>query len=259
MRLQGVKVNTKSLWRSRVRHARSRPREWDSRRKNAKCSTTARILCGLDSLWSGRQDDGNQRTKRVGLRVLKYILTTFLTILLSCGAAAKCGNSAIEINGTISGYEPGSAIIVQVVPDPNWVSQPPPIIDEQGRFRITVYFDRTKAEGRFRHNCSRKPERVSIEVRNSGSVSGQVALEIKRDFVKANKTDYRVRLPIGLHSRAGGSGQSSVKHLPIVALRAISRCAANKAALSANRAAIQNPHFLSRLRSWLARSLPFAC
>jgi hypothetical protein len=138
--------------------------------------------------------------------VLKYIFTTFLTILIPCGAAAKCGNSAIEINGTISGYEPGSAIIVHVVPDPNWDSQPSPIIDEQGLFRITVYFDRTKGEGRFRDNCSRTPERVSIEVRKSGTLGEQVTLEIKRDFVKTNKTDYRVRFPIALHSRTGRSG-----------------------------------------------------
>jgi hypothetical protein len=98
---------------------------------------------------------GSPASKAIEAKMKKCIF-----LLLVCFASsamwAKCGNSAIVIDGSISGSVTGSTISVQVVPDPNWDSQPSAIVDANGQFHMNVYFDRTQPGNRER--CSRKPK-----------------------------------------------------------------------------------------------------
>jgi hypothetical protein len=132
--------------------------------------------------------------------MLKHIFVVWFVLSCCCVASAKCGNSAILIKGEISGYVGGTTVSVQVAPDPNWEPQPAPTIDAEERFQVTVYFDRTKSEGRVRDNCSRKPESVTVQLRKNGRVLDKTTLGVKKDFVRKNGADYEIRYPITLHA-----------------------------------------------------------
>lgn len=130
--------------------------------------------------------------------MLKHASIVLLACLMPWSLLAKCGNSVITIKGLISGPVAGSTVSAEVVPDPNWNSQPTTVIDTDGQFHMTVYFDRT--EPRRRERCSRKPETVILQLHRNGKLVDQVTLQIKRDFVSKDNTDFSVRAPITLHS-----------------------------------------------------------
>lgn len=88
---------------------------------------------------------------------------------------------------------------MQVVPDPNWDSQPAAIIDANGQFHMTVYFDRTQPGNRER--CSRKPKTVTVQLNKNGRLVEEVSLQVKRDFTSKDNTDYHLRSPITLRAR----------------------------------------------------------
>jgi len=122
-----------------------------------------------------------------------------LTLCLTPWATwAKCGNSAILIDGLISGSPRGCTVSVQVEPDPNWNRQPEAVIDENGHFHATVYFDRTQP-GR-RERCSRKPRLIKVQLYRGSQLVGEIDLEAKRDLVSTGDVDYRVRSPITLNA-----------------------------------------------------------
>lgn len=130
--------------------------------------------------------------------MLKHISNLLLACLVPWAVWAKCGNSAIVIEGLISGPAAGSTVSVQVVPDPNWNSEPAAVVDADGQFHVTVYFDRTQP-GR-RERCTRKPRTVTVQLHRNGQLVDEVTLQIERDFVSKDNTDYGVRSPITLHS-----------------------------------------------------------
>jgi len=123
-----------------------------------------------------------------------------LISLVACCLEAKCGNSMIVVEGIVAGSASDVTASLQVNPDPNWSPQPAVLIDADGKFRATVYFDRTKAEGHSRDNCSRKPDSVMIQLRKDNRVVDQVNLKVDRDFVRKSRLDYKTRSPITLHS-----------------------------------------------------------
>jgi hypothetical protein len=132
--------------------------------------------------------------------MLKRVFALLTACLIPSAILAKCGNSAIVIKGLITGSIDGSTVSVQVVPDPNWEPQPAIVIESNGQFEVSVYFDRTEA-GHVRESCSRKPRTVTVQLRRNGRLIDQVALEITRDFVSEHNTDYKLRSPVTLHSK----------------------------------------------------------
>jgi hypothetical protein len=140
--------------------------------------------------------------------------------LVPGNALAKCANSVIWIQGVVSGPAAGSTISVQVIPDLNWSLDPngsPPsataaLVDADGQFQVTVYFDQT-AHGTWRawlaqlyifteqESCSREPETVTVQLHKNGQLVDQVALQFKRDFVSKDFAEFSVRSPVTLHSR----------------------------------------------------------
>jgi hypothetical protein len=130
---------------------------------------------------------------------MKKCIFLLLVCFASSAIWAKCGNSAIVIDGSIPGSVTGSTISVQVVPDPNWDSQPAAIIDANGQFHMTVYFDRTQPGNRER--CSRKPKTVTVQLNKNGRLVEEVSLQVKRDFTSKDNTDYHLRSPITLRAR----------------------------------------------------------
>jgi hypothetical protein len=132
-------------------------------------------------------------------RMLKYTSAALLACLASWVVSAKCGNSVIVVTGQIIGPTDGSVVSVEVVPDPNWNSQPPAVIDPKGQFRVTVYFDRTKP-GQV-EKCSRKPRTVTLQLHRNGQLVDELTLRLKRDFLSKDNTDYSVRSSVVLRSR----------------------------------------------------------
>lgn len=131
--------------------------------------------------------------------MFKHVCVALLVSLGSCVVSAKCGNSAIVIDGLITGPIAGSTVSVQVVPDPNWEAQPAVVLDANGQLHVTVYFDRTEP-AHDRERCSRKPRTVTVRLHRNGQLIDQVILQVKSDFISKDNTDYQVRSPITLHS-----------------------------------------------------------
>ena len=122
------------------------------------------------------------------------------TALFPLGVFAKCGNSAIAVEGLITGYDTNSTVSVEVIPDANSEPKPQVTLGIDGHFHATIYFDRTEA-GSGRENCSRKPQTVKLQLTRNGIVVDEVVLLIKRDFVNKSNTNYRIRKPITLSSK----------------------------------------------------------
>ena len=131
--------------------------------------------------------------------------------LLPGNSFAKCGASAIRIEGVISGPAARSTVSAQVVPAPDWNSEPA-TIDADGHFHATIYFDRLET-GTWRawltelipfrdpESCSREPRTVAVQLYTNGQLVDQLAPQIERDFVRNDDADFSVRSPITLHSR----------------------------------------------------------
>ena len=133
--------------------------------------------------------------------MLKRILTLLVLCLSPGNVWAKCARSAIEIDGLISGPSAGSSVFVQVLPDPNWDSEPAVVVDSNGRFHVTVYFDTYSGTGWLvADKCLRNPAIVTVRLYRNRRSLDQVALEIKQDFVRQDKIDFRLRSPVILHS-----------------------------------------------------------
>lgn len=138
---------------------------------------------------------------RLGAQMRTRTLTLLLLCLLPGNAWAKCARSAIVIDGLISGPTAGSSVFVEVVPTPNWNSERAVVIDSNGRFHVTVYFDTYSGEGWLVYDkCLRSPASVTIRLYRNKRLLDQVALEIKQDFVRQDKIDFRLRSPVILHS-----------------------------------------------------------
>ena len=127
--------------------------------------------------------------------------------LVPMNVFAKCGASAIRIEGVISGPAAGSTVSVQVVPDSNyWIPEPATVVDANGRFHGTVYFDRYEP-GTWLTNlyswerCSRKPETITVQLHRNGQLVDQVPLQFSEDFVNKDDSRFSLRSPITLHSR----------------------------------------------------------
>ena len=131
--------------------------------------------------------------------MVRQLCLVSLAFLFTVSSYAKCGNSAIIIEGVIVGSAVDATVAIQVAPDPNWEPQPPISIDAKGRFRATVYFDRTKSGARS-DTCSRKPDIVTIQLKEAGQVLDQVKINAARDFVRKNRIDYETRSPLTLHA-----------------------------------------------------------
>ncbi|HEY6937749.1 MAG TPA: hypothetical protein VI424_11385, partial [Terriglobales bacterium] len=84
----------------------------------------------------------------------KQLLLISFVLLAVSGLQAKCGNSILYIDGSLTGSAANSIVTAHVTPDPNWEPQPAVSVDKSGTFRAIIYFDRTKPEGRIRDNCS---------------------------------------------------------------------------------------------------------
>ena len=95
---------------------------------------------------------------------MKKCIFLLLVCFASSAIWAKCGNSAIVIDGSIPGSVTGSTISVQVVPDPNWDSQPAAIIDANGQFHMTVFS---------RSYATWEPGKMFQETQNSHSPAKQ--------------------------------------------------------------------------------------
>jgi hypothetical protein len=131
----------------------------------------------------------------------KRFLTLLVLCLLPGNTWAKCARSAIAIDGLISGPIAGSSVFVEVVPAPNWGSEHGVVIDSNGRFHATVYFDTYSGQGWLvSDKCLRNPATVTLRLYRNRRLLDQVALEIKQDFVSQNIIDFRLRSPVILHS-----------------------------------------------------------
>jgi hypothetical protein len=148
-------------------------------------------------LWNGAP--ASKATKKE-IEMPRCFLVIPLVLLVACSLEAKCGNSMIVVEGVITGSITDATVLVQVTPDANWEPQPVVSIAPSGKFRATVYFDRTRAEGRKRDDCTREPEGVTIQIRKGNRVVDQTNLKIDHDFVKKNRLDYEARLPVALRS-----------------------------------------------------------
>ena len=134
--------------------------------------------------------------------MLKRILTLLALCLLPGNVWAKCARSAIAIDGLISGPAAGSSVFVQVLPDPNWEPEPAVVVDSNGRFHATVYFNMYSGAGWLvSDKCLRNPATVTLRLYRNSRLLDQVALEIKQDFVSQNIIDFRLRSPVILHSQ----------------------------------------------------------
>jgi hypothetical protein len=135
--------------------------------------------------------------------MFKRILTLLLLCLLPGNTWAKCALSTIVIDGSISGPSDGSTVSVQVLPDPNWNSEPAPVVDTDGKFHVTRYFDPYDGPGWVvADRCSREPKTITIQLHRNGQLLDQVVLEISRDFVTERNIDFRLRSPITLRSNS---------------------------------------------------------
>ena len=133
--------------------------------------------------------------------MLKRILTLVVLCLLPGNVWAKCARSTVVIDGLISGPAAGSSVFVQVLPDPNSGSEPAVVLDSNGRFHTTVYFDTYSGPGWLvADKCLRNPATVTVRLYRNSRLLDRVALEIRQDFVSENSLDFRLRSPITLHS-----------------------------------------------------------
>jgi hypothetical protein len=134
--------------------------------------------------------------------MFKRILTLLLLCLLSGNLWAKCARGTILIDGLISDPAAGSTVSVQVLPDPNWNAEPAAVVDTDGKFHVTRYFDPYDGPGLVvADKCSREPKTITIQLHRNGQLLDQVVLEISRDFVTEHNIDFRLRSPITLRSK----------------------------------------------------------
>ncbi|MGC2492351.1 hypothetical protein [Candidatus Binatus sp.] len=90
---------------------------------------------------------------------------------------------------------------MQVLPDPNWNSEPAAVVDTDGKFDVTRYFDPYDGPGLVvPDRCTRKPKTITVQLHRNGQLLDQKVLEINRDFVSERNVDFRLRSPIILHS-----------------------------------------------------------
>lgn len=134
--------------------------------------------------------------------MLKQILIVLVVCLITGDIWAKCANSAILIEGAILGPGTGSTVSVQVLPDPNSNAEPAAVVDPNGKFHVTRYFDTYEGPGWLvAERCTREPKTITVRLNRNGQLLDQVVLEINRDFVSERNIDFRLRSPIILHSR----------------------------------------------------------
>ena len=134
--------------------------------------------------------------------MLKRILTLVVLCSLPGNVWAKCANSAIWIEGAILGSAAGSTISMQVLPDPNSNAEPATVVDPNGKFHATLYFDSYDGpRWLVAERCTREPKTITVRLNRNGQLLDQVVLEINRDFLSERNIDFRLRSPIILHSR----------------------------------------------------------
>jgi len=123
-----------------------------------------------------------------------------MCFLVACGSArAKCPLVYVDLEGEVKGVvSEDDQIVVEVYPDPNSPSAEA-IVNKDGRFKATIAFDTTRSGGRFHHNCSRRPERVTVILVNKVEELDRVRLAIENDFVKNEEGDYILSSSLELH------------------------------------------------------------
>src|SRR5579862_661684 len=133
--------------------------------------------------------------------MFKRILIVLVVCLVPGDIWAKCADSAILIDGAILGPAAGSMVSVQILPDPNRHSVSAAVVDTNGKFHVTRYFDRYDGSGwLIADRCDREPKTITVQLYRNGRLLDQVVLEINRDFVSERSIDFRLRSPIILHS-----------------------------------------------------------
>jgi hypothetical protein len=138
-------------------------------------------------------EKSRRRNKPHKILVLVLIVTALTTVGFS-----KCANRFIYIEGHITGRSSSNLeILVQTAPDAN--SQSPAIAIQGKDFAGKIYFDSTKAEGRFRHDCSRTPKLVRLLLLENGKQVDLIELSIEKDFVRDTTGDFRISSPAKLH------------------------------------------------------------
>ena len=124
-----------------------------------------------------------------------------VVVMGSAVGFCKCANRFIWVEGHIAGR--GSSdleIIAQTVPNANWEAQPK-ITVRDGKFSGRVYFDSTKSEGRFTHNCSRVPIVVRLLLIKNGQQVDSIQLNIDKDFTRDKTGDYKILSPVEFRLR----------------------------------------------------------
>lgn len=132
-----------------------------------------------------------------------------LLLLVGCvSVEGKCALIYINIEGNIADdhYRPEAddRIVVEIQPETN-ASGDFILIDEDGHFGAQIPFDTTRSGGRFHHDCSRRPNVVTVTLLSHGQECDRITLDIGRDFIRNDEGDCYLISPIELRNKADQS------------------------------------------------------